>query len=138
MNIAYFDCFSGVSGDMALGALIDLGVPAEALIFTMKQLKSLKDWSIETRRERRGSITGVRVVISAGEQPHRSFSDIKALFNESGLEPGVREKSLAIFERLQLPKGGFTESRRMTCIFMKRARPIPSWTLQASYSAWIT
>jgi hypothetical protein len=105
MNIAYFDCFSGVSGDMALGALIDLGVPAEALIYAMKQLKSLKDWSIETRRERRGSITGVRVVISAGEQPHRSFSDIKALFNESGLEPGVREKSLAIFERLAVAEG---------------------------------
>ncbi len=104
MNIAYFDCFSGVSGDMALGALIDLGVPVEALTAEMKKLP-LKDWSIETRRERRGAIEGMRVVISAGEQPHRSFSDIQALFNESGLDPRVRAKSLAIFERLADAEG---------------------------------
>jgi len=100
MNIAYFDCFSGVSGDMALGALIDLGVPVKDLISGMKQLKGLKDWSIETRRERRGAIEGTRISISAGEQPHRKFSDIRALINESGLDPRVREKSLAVFERL--------------------------------------
>ncbi len=104
MNVAYFDCFSGVSGDMALGALIDLGVPLEALTAGMKQLP-LKNWSIETRRELRGAIEGMRVVISAGEQPHRTFSDIQTIFNESGLDPGVREKSLAIFERIADAEG---------------------------------
>ncbi len=104
MNIAYFDCFSGVSGDMALGALIDLGVPIEALTAGMKQLP-LDNWSIETRRERRGAIEGMRVIISAGEQPHRTFSDIQAIFNESGLDPRVREKSLAIFERIADAEG---------------------------------
>jgi len=105
MNIAYFDCFSGISGDMSLGALIDLGVPLEALISEMKQLKHLRDWSIETRRERRGAIEGMRVLISAGEQPHRRFSDIQALFNESGLDPKVRAKTLAIFQRLADAEG---------------------------------
>ncbi len=100
MKIAYFDCFSGVSGDMALGALIDLGVPLEDLIGGMRQIKALEDWSIETRRERRGAIEGTRVIISGGRQPHRTFSDIQAVFNESGLDPGVREKSLAVFGRL--------------------------------------
>ena len=104
MNIAYFDCFSGVSGDMALGALIDLGVPIEALTAGMKQLP-LNNWSIETRRERRGAIEGMRVIISAGEQPHRTFSDIQTIFNESGLDPRVREKSLAIFERIADAEG---------------------------------
>ena len=104
MNIAYFDCFSGVSGDMALGALIDLGVPIEALTAGMKQLP-LDNWSIETRRERRGAIEGMRVIISAGEQPHRTFSDIQTIFNESGLDPRVREKSLAIFERIADAEG---------------------------------
>lgn len=104
MNIAYFDCFSGVSGDMALGALIDLGVPIEALTAEMKQI-ALKDWSIETRRERCGAIEGVRVVISAGEQPYRSFSDIQDLFNQSGLDPGVRGKILAIFQRIADAEG---------------------------------
>jgi hypothetical protein len=104
MNIAYFDCFSGVSGDMALGALMDLGVPVETLISGMKQLP-LENWSIETRRERRGAIEGTRVVITAGEQPHRHFSDIEAIFNRSGLSPGVREISLAIFQRLADAEG---------------------------------
>ena len=104
MNVAYFDCFSGVSGDMALGALIDLGVPVEALTAEMKQI-ALKDWSIQTRRERRGAIEGVRVVISAGEQPNRSFSDIQDLFNQSGLDPGVRGKTLAIFQRIADAEG---------------------------------
>ncbi|MGA2403132.1 MAG: nickel pincer cofactor biosynthesis protein LarC [Syntrophobacteraceae bacterium] len=104
MNIAYFDCFSGVSGDMALGALLDLGVPLEALTSAMKQLP-LKNWSIVTRRELRGPIQGMRVIISAGEQPHRRFSDIQTIFNESGLDSKVREKSLAIFERLADAEG---------------------------------
>ncbi len=104
MNIAYFDCFSGVSGDMALGALIDLGVPLEALTAGMKQLP-LKNWSIETRREFRGAVEGMRIIISAGEQPHRTFSDIQTIFNESGLDPGVREKSLAIFARIADAEG---------------------------------
>ncbi|MGC9963953.1 MAG: nickel pincer cofactor biosynthesis protein LarC [Syntrophobacteraceae bacterium] len=104
MNIAYFDCFSGVSGDMALGALMDLGVPVEALVSGMKQIP-VKDWSIETRRERRGAIEGMRVVITAGEQPHRKFSDIEAIFNQSGLGPRVREISLAIFQRLADAEG---------------------------------
>lgn len=105
MNVAYFDCFSGVSGDMALGALMDLGVPIEALISEMKKLTSLKDWSIETRRERRGAIEGVRALISCGSQPHRNLSDIEALFDESGLTPGVRRKCLAVFRRLAEAEG---------------------------------
>ncbi len=116
MNIAYFDCFSGVSGDMALGALLDLGVPLEALTAAMKQLP-LKNWSIETRRERRGAIQGMRVIISAGEQPHRRFSDIQTIFNESGLDSRVREKSLAIFERLADAEGRVHGVPPLECAF---------------------
>lgn len=104
MNVAYFDCFSGVSGDMTLGAFIDLGVPAEALISAMKLLP-LENWSIETRRELRGAIEGVRVIVTAGEQPHRHFSDIQSIFNQSGLSPEVRDRGLAIFDRLAAAEG---------------------------------
>lgn len=104
MKIAYFDCFSGISGDMALGALIDLGVPAGTVISELKKLP-LKDWSFETSRERRGAIEGTRVVISAKDQPHRSFADIRAILDESGLEPWVKHKSIAIFERIAQAEG---------------------------------
>jgi pyridinium-3,5-bisthiocarboxylic acid mononucleotide nickel chelatase len=104
MNTAYFDCFSGISGDMAMGALMDLGVPAESVISELKKLP-LKDWSLEVSRERRGAIEGTRVVISAKDQPHRSFSDIKAILAESGLDPWVKDKSVAIFERMAQAEG---------------------------------
>ncbi len=104
MNIAYFDCFSGISGDMTLGALIDLGVPIEALEAEMRKI-ALSDWTIASSRERRGAIEGVRVVISAGHQPHRRFTDIETLLNESGLQPGVKEKSIAVFKRIAQAEG---------------------------------
>jgi pyridinium-3,5-bisthiocarboxylic acid mononucleotide nickel chelatase len=104
MNIAYFDCFSGISGDMALGAFIDLGVPAGTVISELEKL-ALKNWSFEVSRERRGAIEGTRVVISAKDQPHRSFSDIKAILDESGLEAWVKEKSIAVFERIAQAEG---------------------------------
>ena len=104
MKIAYFDCFSGISGDMSLGALIDLGVPAEAVVSELKKLP-LKDWSFETSRERRGAIEGTRVVIVAKDQPHRSFSDIRAILSQSGLEPWVKDRSIAVFERIARAEG---------------------------------
>ncbi|MHC1728524.1 MAG: nickel insertion protein [Syntrophobacteraceae bacterium] len=94
MNIVYFDCFSGISGDMTLGALVDLGVPIEALIAEMGKLP-LENWSMEGRRERRGAVEGMRVVISAQDQPHRKYSDIRAMLQDSALDRWVREKSLA-------------------------------------------
>lgn len=104
MKVAYFDCFSGISGDMTLGALIDLGVPVEALISEMKNLP-IENWSIETVRERRGAIEGTRVLVSAGDQPHRSFSHIREMIDRSGLDPAVKEKSIAVFTRIAQAEG---------------------------------
>jgi len=104
MNIAYFDCFSGISGDMTLGALVDLGVPVETLVSELKKLP-LSDWSLETVRERRGAIEGVKVAITAGEQPHRHLGDIRSIIGESGLDPWVKEKGLAIFDRIARAEG---------------------------------
>lgn len=104
MQIAYFDCFSGISGDMVLGALVDLGVPVETLAAEMKKLP-LENWSMESRRERRGAIEGVRVMISAHDQPHRKYSDIKTMLEGSALDAGVKEKSLAVFQRIAEAEG---------------------------------
>lgn len=99
MKIAYFDCFSGISGDMTLGALADLGVPEAFLLEELRKLP-LEGYSVKIAREMRGAISGVRVIIEAGHQPSRHYQDIRKLVEESGLGDAVREKSLAIFERL--------------------------------------
>jgi uncharacterized protein (TIGR00299 family) protein len=99
MTIAYFDCFSGVSGDMLLGALINAGAPLESLLGELKKLP-LDGYSLQVRNEWRGSLAGTRVLIEAGEQPHRSYSDICALIDKSELAPEIRHQSLAVFRRI--------------------------------------
>ena len=73
MRIAYFDCFSGISGDMILGALIDLGLEPKTLIKHLSKLK-LTGYEIEVSKEQRGPITGTRVNINVDEEepPPRS------------------------------------------------------------------
>ncbi|NLG26183.1 MAG: LarC family nickel insertion protein, partial [Clostridiales bacterium] len=72
MKALYFDCFSGISGDMALGALIDLGVDAQRLVEALNTL-SVGGWSLTVERVvRRGisaSFARVRLDGEAG-QPH--------------------------------------------------------------------
>ncbi len=89
---------------MTLGALVDLGVPVEALVSEMRKLP-LQNWSLEASRERRGAIEGVRISISAREQPHRHLGDIIAIVGQSELEERVKQKSIAIFERIARAEG---------------------------------
>jgi pyridinium-3,5-bisthiocarboxylic acid mononucleotide nickel chelatase len=99
VKIAYFDCFSGISGDMVLGALLDLGVPAGSLLDELKKL-SLQGYGVHVCREMRGAISGTRVKIEVHHQPSRNYEDIRELILSSGLDLEVKERSLAIFERL--------------------------------------
>jgi pyridinium-3,5-bisthiocarboxylic acid mononucleotide nickel chelatase len=99
MRIAYFDCFSGISGDMVLGALLDLGVPREVLFEELKKI-AVTGYSIWVVKEYRGLIRGSRVLIEVGEQPHRSFGDIQELICRSKLDEEVQGKILDVFEKL--------------------------------------
>jgi uncharacterized protein (TIGR00299 family) protein len=99
MKIAYFDCFSGISGDMVLGAMLDLGAPLDALLDELNKLP-VEGYDIRANPEKRGAIGGTRVKIHIEPQPHRTFSDIRSLIRNSALSSGVKEKSLAVFERI--------------------------------------
>ena len=101
MRILYFDCFSGASGDMTLGALLSLGLPKEKLLQELKKL-NLENYSVEIFPGSRSGIaaTGVEVRVGRQHHHHRRFSDIRALIQDSALEPAVKEISLKIFQRL--------------------------------------
>ena len=101
MKILYFDCFSGVSGDMTLAALLDLGLPLEKLQEELKKL-GLKNYSLEVRPGSRSGIAalGLEVKVGSREEHHRHFSHIREMIVRSSLEAGVKEMSLAIFQRL--------------------------------------
>jgi uncharacterized protein (TIGR00299 family) protein len=103
MKIAYLDCFSGISGDMMIGALIDAGFPAEELKKALQGLP-LQGYTLEVTREERNGLFGTRFIVkvSRNPHPHRRFSDIKALIGAGNLSPSARDKSIAIFESLAL------------------------------------
>jgi len=100
MRIAYFDCFSGVSGDMCLGALVSAGWPARELEELPARL-GLGGVRIEVSDVRRGPFAATRVAVEVGgEQPHRHLRHVVALIDAADLEPSIRDRARAVFERL--------------------------------------
>lgn len=101
MRIAYFDCFSGVSGDMILGALVDAGLPEEELRSGIRKLK-LAGVELKTEKIKRGGFTGTKVqVITPPEpHPHRHLSDILSILEQSDLGADVTLIACQIFKRL--------------------------------------
>jgi uncharacterized protein (TIGR00299 family) protein len=101
MNIAYLDCFSGISGDMVLGAILDLGLEKELLLEELRGL-NLKGYEIRVSKEERMSIHGTRcdIFIRDSDHPHRSYSEIRSIILDSGLKEMDKELSLKIFDSL--------------------------------------
>ncbi len=102
MKAAYFDCPSGASGDMILGALLDAGVPLDALRAELRKLP-LRGWELTAREVRRGAFRATKadVEIEGSAHPHhRSLGDILEILDQSGLEAAVRTGAARIFTRL--------------------------------------
>jgi uncharacterized protein (TIGR00299 family) protein len=101
----YFDCFSGISGDMALGALLDAGLPLDALQAELEKL-GVAGWSIAAERGMRRYLAGTRALVHAPEQPtHRHLADVRAIVESSALAPHVQERSLRVFALLAEAEG---------------------------------
>ncbi|MFC2098417.1 nickel pincer cofactor biosynthesis protein LarC [Bacteroidota bacterium] len=104
MKILYYDCFSGISGDMHLGAMIDLGVDPEHLISQLR-LMDLEGYEIRINKDQRKGITGTRVDVVLEEEKktshhHRNLADISLIINESKLDGRVKVRSLKMFTKL--------------------------------------
>jgi uncharacterized protein (TIGR00299 family) protein len=100
MNYAYFDGSSGLSGDMILGALIDLGV--DPAFFKQKMAGLRLPVDISVRRVRRGGFAAVKVDVRVKEHKplERTFADVERVILRSRFASAVKEKALAIFKRL--------------------------------------
>ena len=98
--LAYFDCFCGISGDMTLGAFIDIGVPLSWLKDSLEKLP-LKDFDLSVESISRSGIKAQSVhVLTKNTSKSRHYAEIKALIQNSPLPQNAKEKSLEIFERL--------------------------------------
>ena len=102
MKIAYFDCFSGASGDMILGSLLDAGLSLEHLRDQIKKL-GLSHYDIGVEKVVKKGISGSQALITIDHDHHdhhRHLSHIRDIINHSTLSEPVKEKSKAIFQRL--------------------------------------
>ena len=98
----YFDCPSGVSGDMILGALVDAGVEVGALRGELERL-GVAGWALTAREVRRGAFRATKVDVEVdrgAHHEHRRLSDITAILGASGLTPAVVAMATRIFTRL--------------------------------------
>ena len=101
MRTAYFDCFSGISGDMTIGALIDAGLSFDEL---RRQLATLNVSGYELAIEKvtKHGIAGTKFhvhVHDPGTQ-HRRLRDIEAILRGSGLPSRIQDRTLEVFTRL--------------------------------------
>src|SRR5262252_7995288 len=100
MRGLYLDGFSGLSGDMMLGALVDLGVEAAHLRRTLRRLP-VKGWDLRARRVERAHLTAVKVDVAVrGRQPERRLSDIRKVVERARFSDEVTSKAIRAFERL--------------------------------------
>jgi pyridinium-3,5-bisthiocarboxylic acid mononucleotide nickel chelatase len=100
MKLAYFDCFSGISGDMTLGALVHAGVPLDHLRNELNALE-LPGWELSSQNVWKNGMAAVHVRVTTQEShTHRSLSTIETLLQKSCLAPPVRDRAIAIFRKL--------------------------------------
>jgi len=100
MKIAYFDCFSGISGDMILGAFMDLGIPKDVIEETIRNLP-LEAFHLEVSTAPRMNIWGQQVRVVVEKHNHaRNYRDIRTLIEKSPLTDTVKALSLKVFSRL--------------------------------------
>ncbi|MCL5045577.1 MAG: nickel pincer cofactor biosynthesis protein LarC [Actinobacteria bacterium] len=115
MRVIYFDCFSGISGDMCLGALIDAGVDPDALRSELAKL-GVGGYQLEVARVEKRGLGATDVAVRLAEEPghpagehrhpagehrhHRHLRHIEEIIGGSDLSAGIKERSLKIFRRL--------------------------------------
>jgi pyridinium-3,5-bisthiocarboxylic acid mononucleotide nickel chelatase len=101
MRIAWFDCFAGISGDMTLGALVAAGWDATQLESLPRRL-GLEGVTVKIEPVRRGPFAATRVDVQVAEaqQPHRHLHHVAAILDHAEIDPVVRSRALAAFQRL--------------------------------------
>jgi uncharacterized protein (DUF111 family) len=127
MKTLYLDIFSGISGDMFIAALIDLGVEASQFEQELKKLR-LEGYHLHVARGHKASLEGIEFNVHLsgdhdhGEEspthghthshshahPHehgRTFAQIRQLITESQLSDWVKQKAVAVFQRIAVAEG---------------------------------
>ncbi len=102
MNILYLDCYAGISGDMTVAALLDMGVPLEHLHAELTKLVLPSgSYEISIHKTERQHMSALKFDVAVHDQhTHRHYSDIDALIAGSSLAEPVKERAGRVFRRL--------------------------------------
>src|SRR5438876_3633613 len=99
-RLAYLDCFSGVSGDMLLGAILDCGVPIGDLRGELNKLR-LDGYQLSARKVTRAGLSATQAVVEVARGPApRTLDDVLKIIDKSTLPQEDREKGARVFQRL--------------------------------------
>jgi uncharacterized protein (TIGR00299 family) protein len=106
MRVLYFDTFAGISGDMAVGALLALGLPLDHLRQALAHLP-LSGYSIAATSQQVHGIAATKfnVHVAVSGQPHRSFRDVRQMLESSRLESAAKQRAIDIFTKLAEAEG---------------------------------
>jgi uncharacterized protein (TIGR00299 family) protein len=101
MKIAYFDCFSGASGDMILGSMIDVGLSPHRLREQLEKLQ-IPTIRLKVKKVLKGGISATQVIVEGRNEKrsHRNLKEILRIIDRSHLESEVKKKSREIFQRI--------------------------------------
>lgn len=101
MRVLCYDCFSGISGDMNLGAMLDLGIEESYLKSELDKL-NLRGWELKVEKAQKHGIHGTKVTVkqTMHEHAHRHLSDIEKIIDGSSLGGDVKELSMKIFRKI--------------------------------------
>jgi len=103
MKILYFDAFSGIAGDMVLGALLDAGLSLSYLKKELKKLPNLSGYTISSKKIKRSSISATSFIVKiTKKQKSRDYKAIKKMINSSTLSVDVKRTALKIFEKIAI------------------------------------
>ena len=102
MKTLYYQCHAGISGDMHLGAMADLGVPREHILDNLGRLPCADEFEVSFHPDSKQGISGTRArVRQCVEQPdHRHYRDIKALIRKADYPEGIADRALGIFKAI--------------------------------------
>ncbi len=98
--LCYLDAFSGISGDMTVGALIDAGAPSAAVIDALESLSTGARFEVEKTKRSGLAASKFKVHLSLEPQKHRHLSHILALIDRSQISPRAKQNANAVFHRL--------------------------------------
>ena len=105
LRAAYFDCYSGISGDMILGAMVDLGVDIKEIRKALKKV-DLRGYKLHSKKIQRNGLASTQITVEIEKfkhqhsPPQRSFTDIRKLIDQSKLPSVVKNNSIEIFKRI--------------------------------------